>query len=81
MISKIEYELIPPDKSNKPTLVFIHGGGGDKNQWYSQHDYFRAKGFGILAFSFSSNGKSAHSSNNSILDYVKEVSYLISDLK
>ncbi|MHA1206548.1 MAG: alpha/beta fold hydrolase [Candidatus Hodarchaeales archaeon] len=81
MISKIDYELIPPDKSNKPTLVFIHGGGGDKNQWYFQHDYFRAKGFGILAFSLSSHGKSAHSSNNSILDYVKEVSYLISDLK
>ena len=81
MIPQIDDELILPDESDRKTLVFIHGGGGDKNQWYFQYDHFRAKGFGILILSLSGHGKSSYSPNNSILDYVKEVSSLISQLK
>ena len=81
MIPQIDYELILPDESDKKTLVFIHGGGGDKNQWYFQYDYFHAKGFGLLVLSLSGHGKSSYSHNNSILAYSKEVSSLISLLK
>jgi len=79
--SQIDYDLILPDNSEKPIFVFIHGGGGDKNQWQFQSDSFRARGFGILTLSLSGHGKSFHSSNNSISDFTKEVSSLISHLK
>ncbi len=73
MIPQIDDELILPDESDRKTLVFIHGGCGDKNQWYFQYDYFRAKGSGVLVLSLSGHGKSSYSPNNSILDYSKEV--------
>ncbi|MCK4848249.1 MAG: alpha/beta hydrolase [Candidatus Heimdallarchaeota archaeon] len=81
MTSQIDFDLILPNNLQQPTLVFIHGGGGDKTQWHFQRDFFQARGFGVLTFSLSSHGKSFHSSNNSILDYVKEVSSLISQLE
>ena len=80
MDSQIDYELIIPDNANRPTLVFIHGGGGDKKQWYYQSEYFRTKGFGVLALSLPGHGKSYHSPNSSISDYTKEVYLLISHL-
>jgi pimeloyl-ACP methyl ester carboxylesterase len=80
MISKIEYESIIPENANLPTLVFIHGGGGDKKQWHYQLEYFKAKGFGLLALSLPGHGKSVHSPNNSISNYAKDVYLLISHL-
>ncbi len=80
MISQIDYELINPNNSDQLTLVFIHGGGGDRSQWDYQRDYFRAKGFGILTLSLSGHGKSSYSTSDSISDYTKEVNSLISHL-
>ena len=80
MISQIDYDQISPDNSDQPTLIFIHGAGGDKKQWHYQYENFRTKGFGVLALSLPGHGKSYHSSSKSISDYVKEVYSLISQL-
>jgi pimeloyl-ACP methyl ester carboxylesterase len=77
----IDYDLILPNNENQPTLVFIHGGGGDKNQWNFQCNFFRTRGFGVLTLSLSGHGRSAHSPNSSISDYAKEISLLISHIK
>lgn len=79
--SQNDYDLILPDNSDIPTLVFIHGSGGDKNQWHFQRDFFQAKGFGILTLSLSGHGISSRSPSKSISDYTKEVASLISHLK
>ena len=81
MISQIDYDQINPDNSDQPTLIFIHGAGGDKKQWHYQYEYFRTKGFGVLALSLPGHGKTHHSPSNSISDYAKEVYLLISHLK
>jgi pimeloyl-ACP methyl ester carboxylesterase len=80
VISQIDYDQISPDNSDQPTLIFIHGAGGDKKQWHYQHEYFRKKDFGVLALSLPGHGKSSHSPSNSISDYAKEVYSLISHL-
>ncbi|MHA1543235.1 MAG: alpha/beta fold hydrolase, partial [Candidatus Hodarchaeales archaeon] len=43
-------------------------------------EYFRTKGFGVLALSLPGHGKSYHSPSKSIFDYAKEVYSLISQL-
>jgi pimeloyl-ACP methyl ester carboxylesterase len=77
----IDYDLSSPNNEHKPTLVFIHGGGGDKSQWNFQRDFFRARGYGVLTLSLSGHGKTSRSSNSSILDYVRELALFISQIR
>lgn len=45
-----------PGLPNKPTLVFLHGMGGDLTAWDRQRQYFQDKGFPTIAIDLRGHG-------------------------
>ena len=89
MVDKLDYDLIKPQNSSLPYIVFIHGAGGDKSQWDFQTDFLSKKGYGTLTISLPDHGKSKTESDfltrnsrkpNLIPHYTQKISDLISNL-
>jgi pimeloyl-ACP methyl ester carboxylesterase len=76
MTSEVDYDLIPPVKSEFPTLVFIHGAGGDKTQWKKQQDFFQQYGWGVISLSLPGHGES-FPSELSLDNYVRAVHEIV----
>ncbi len=77
MTSKVDYDCIAPTKPNAPHLVFIHGAGGDKNQWIEQKNFFQKLAWGVINLSLPSHGSSPPSESVSMDKYVEVVYELI----
>lgn len=80
-MSDIDYDIFLPETESTPTLIFIHGAGGDKTQWELQRIYFQKLGWGVVTLSLPNHGNSNNIKDISILNYSKEVSKLITQLK
>ncbi len=42
-----------------PTLVFLHGGMGNRFNWRAQYDFFHARGREVLAYDLAGHGQSS----------------------
>jgi pimeloyl-ACP methyl ester carboxylesterase len=60
-----------------PTLIFVHGAGGDKSQWYLQKQFFIKKQFGIIVVSLPGHGNSSDLELVSIEAYTKSLHALL----
>lgn len=67
-------------ESSSPTIVFIHGGGGNLWNPYMQLDYFRDKGYSLLTYSLSGYGMSSYRKDQSLDDHVEDLRALIESL-
>ena len=77
MTSQLDYDYLSPTKSNAPHLLFIHGAGGNKNQWIKQIDFFQKHGWGVVNLSLPSHGLSPSLESVSMDKYVEVVNELI----
>ncbi len=79
MTSKLDYDFLSPTKPDAPHLLFIHGAGGDKNQWIEQKNFFQKHGWGVINLSLPSHGSSPPSESISLDKYVEVVNELMVD--
>ncbi|MFX0172567.1 MAG: alpha/beta fold hydrolase [Candidatus Hodarchaeota archaeon] len=79
MSSKLDFDFFSPKEPKAPTLVFIHGVGGDKTQWEMQKSYFQKHGWGVINLSLPSHGESPPSTSLSMDNYVDTIHKLIVD--
>jgi pimeloyl-ACP methyl ester carboxylesterase len=77
MSTDIDFEYISPKIPTNPTLIFVHGAGGDKSQWDFQKKYFIEKQFGIIVLSLPGHGSSSDSELISIEAYTKSLHALL----
>lgn len=77
MTQKIDFDFFSPTKPAVPTLIFIHGAGGDKTRWEKQQVFFQQHGWGIMTLSLPSHGKSSPSESLSMDKYVKTIHEII----
>jgi len=47
------------EHSGQPTVVFVHGAGGNRTQWGTQARHLAARGFDVLALDLPGHGNSA----------------------
>lgn len=76
-------EYIEEGKSNRDTIVFAHGLGGNIYQWEEQIKYF-SNHYHVIAFSLQGHGESSisdKSSNYEIKAYTKTVTQLLKKLQ
>ncbi|OLS27111.1 MAG: 2-hydroxy-6-oxononadienedioate/2-hydroxy-6-oxononatrienedioate hydrolase [Candidatus Heimdallarchaeota archaeon LC_3] len=71
MSFEIDFERLTPNNPNNPTLVFIHGAGGDKTQWEFQKNYFSSQDFGVIVLSLPGHGDSSRVKTININGYVQ----------
>ncbi|UCE14449.1 MAG: alpha/beta hydrolase [Candidatus Heimdallarchaeota archaeon] len=81
MDTEIDYDYNPAANSDFPTIVFIHGAGGDKRQWKRQKDYFQSLGFGLVIPSLPGHGESQLPDSVSIKDYSNVIIRLLDYIK
>ena len=77
----MDYDLFSTEKVNTPCLVFIHGAGGDKTQWFLQEQFFRELGWRILIPSLPNLGVNNNINEVSISNYADVILNLIISLK
>ncbi|MFX0085670.1 MAG: alpha/beta fold hydrolase [Candidatus Hodarchaeota archaeon] len=77
----MDYDLFFSEEVNTPCLVFIHGAGGDKTQWYLQQHFFQKLGWKVLILSLPKHGLSNQIKEVSISNYANAILNLIITLK
>lgn len=77
----IDFDLFPASTSDFPNIVFIHGAGGDKQQWEKQKDYFQSLGFGMVIPSLPGHGESQLPDSISIKTYSDVIFRLLDFIK
>lgn len=61
----------------QPTLVFLHGGLGNRFNWRSQYEVFQARGQAVLAYDLAGHGQSAPYSRYSTGRHCRGLSRLL----
>ncbi len=77
----MDYDLFFSEEVHTPCLVFIHGAGGDKTQWYLQQHFFQKLGWKVLILSLPKHGLSNQINEVNISNYANAISNLIITLK
>lgn len=65
---------------SKPTLVFLHGMGGDLTAWDKERQYFQDKGFATLAIDLRGHGFSGrptHFDSYAFTNFAKDISLVL----
>jgi pimeloyl-ACP methyl ester carboxylesterase len=81
VVQQMDYDLFSSEKVRPPCLVFIHGAGGNKTQWYLQQSFFQKLGWKVLILSLPNHGLSKHINEISISNYANLVSNFVVSLK
>jgi pimeloyl-ACP methyl ester carboxylesterase len=68
------YHLVGHEKKNKPYIIFLHGGGGNRELWHNQVTYFQKK-YVTVTFDLPGHGKV--SSSKPLLDVPYSIKGLI----
>ncbi|GEM_PF-2768336 len=77
--SKIRYRY---SEGNKITLVFVHGGMVNNLCWKYQYDYFKSKGYGVLALDLRGQGKSTGKiRGNDLHNFAKDIKIVLENEK
>ncbi len=62
---------------NNPSLVFLHGGLGNRFNWRSQYEFFLAQGQAVLAYDLAGHGQSTPYSRYSLGRHQRDLTRLL----
>ncbi|GEM_PF-3549059 len=60
-------------RKRDPAILFIHGFGGCWQSWESQIDFFRKKGYRVIAPDLNGHGGTSFMPHETVLDYAEDV--------
>lgn len=64
-------------QGQNPTIVFLHGGLGNRYNWRSQYEFFQSQGQAVLAFDLAGHGQSPPYQRYSLGRHRRDLSRLL----